>query len=294
MLAKPFEPRYLSSWEYIIYQPKINGERCLATVWVDDNDKYHCKLVTSQDNEIPYLDEIKFELCNILEHINSLFFIPIQSLTFDGELYVHGLSKQKLRGIVSRRVSKHPDDKIIQYYIFDLKDEVAEQYDRMEALSYIFKYIDSILHDHIVQVPTKRASTDIIDLIHIHMEEFVSQGYEGIILRKPNALYQDKRTKDLLKLKPRFKEEYEIIDAFEAIDIYGQDKDTLGGFNLVTLKGNHFKCGAGCLTHSERDSIWEEYKQSQVSVRKYKAIVAYQELTDRGVPHQPILKELKR
>jgi ATP-dependent DNA ligase len=125
------------------------------------------------------------------------------------------------------------------------------------------------------------------------LQYYLDLGYEGIILRHPVAKYHPCRTNFLLKLKPRNKASYSIIKPFEAISIDGYMKDTLGGVLLRNGEGKFFHCGAGCLTHVERQFLWDSYKRDNTCLTDKLAYIYYQELSKNGIPQQPILRYIE-
>src|SRR6185312_9740701 len=82
----------------------------------------------------------------------------------------------------------------------------SERHSRIEAM------IWNLNDPRLVPVPTKEVfSTDeVIDAYGM----FLDLGYEGAIVRI-DAPYQNKRTKDLLKVKPESDEEYTILEVLE-------------------------------------------------------------------------------
>jgi len=264
MEAKPFEERLIKRWERIIVQPKINGLRCRAVrtpsgEWV---------LYSSQAN-----------VFRSVPHINR----ALQELqggpdVLDGELYIHGESFQNICSLV-KRDNLHPNHERVEYHVFDSIDLYKLQMDRLwNIITYLprSKSIVLVLSDNVDNKP---------DNIRRYLDEYMSVGYEGIILRNPKGLYDLRRSSNLIKLKPTKQDTYPIICGFEAISQEGVFKNMLGGLVLQDKDGNAFKCGAGCFTHDERRSIWADRE----SLHNKIATIKYPALSDGGIPLQSVL-----
>jgi ATP-dependent DNA ligase len=280
MLAKPYEENYVKRWlkhaNGFYVQPKLNGRRA-RTVIVGD----HYCLVSSESNTLPSCYHIEAQLDAAFVNF------PVKP-RFDGELYIHGTSIQKLGSLISRRVNLVDAGLQLEYHIFDIYDMILKQSDRLEVLA-MFK--DRLQKQPNLKVVESNLATlsDIEQWLH----RFMSDGYEGIIMRNPVSLYMPTRTANMLKLKPRFQDSYTVLGAFEAIDQYGSPKAILGGLMLKGKNGERFNCGAGLFSHSERRFIWETWNKNPDSLRGKFAVLKYQELSERGVPLQPILTTIE-
>ena len=81
-----------------------------------------------------------------------------------------------------------------------------------------------------IECPVKMATQTTIKSVE-HMEELykkvIEKGGEGIMLKCPNSMYEDKRSNYMLKVKPSFDEEAIIIDSKMGKGKYQND---LGAF----------------------------------------------------------------
>ena len=81
-----------------------------------------------------------------------------------------------------------------------------------------------------IECPVKMATQTTIKSVE-HMEELykkvIEKGGEGIMLKCPNSMYEDKRSNYMLKVKPSFDEEAIIIDSKMG---KGKYKNDLGAF----------------------------------------------------------------
>ncbi len=270
MKAKSFEERLLDKMTLpYIGQRKLNGLKCITYISEDS-----IQLRSSEGN-------IFETVPHIIEDIRNLR-LPIGK--YDGELYKHGLRLQEIQSIVLRK-SLHPNHKIIEYHIYDCIVDNLKQIDRT-------MYMNSILMSRDTNTSIKRVeSFPFKDKknIPIILNQFMSEGYEGLIVRNSVGLWEVKRSPNLLKIKPREKDEYIIIGYNEEMSKHGEPKNALGAF-ICIKDGEEFKCGTGrILTKEGRELFWRE-KNKLIGKT---LIVKYPELTSRGVPHQPVAYDIK-
>lgn len=290
MLAYVANEKRLKQWgtDQVIVQPKINGLRCHAIRQTGDR----FRLFSREDNEFTQLPLINEALQQMAVEIYETIHTSIP-LHFDGELYVHGMSLQDIRTICKRTTTQHPDHVLMEYHIFDYIPMTGVnsgmiQKERLHAREYLLMERHKQDRQRIFIVPSYTAKIEDLDSL---LAQHLSEGYEGIMLRNPNALYEFRRSNNLLKMKPRQRGSFTILHANEAIDVYGMPKDTLGSLTLQLLPGNPqtFRCGAGLLDHTQRQAIWNRREE----VKGHIAYIFYQELSNSGIPQQPILRYIE-
>lgn len=180
-------------------QPKFDGIRCIAVI-----ENNTCKLFTRSGIEITSCIHIQDELLQM--HQTSNYFAD-QKLILDGELYNHDL-KNDFEKIVSAVRSEYPNENshLIQYHIYDLVHLQHPQEHRSSLLSLIptTTFIKPVWGWYITR--------DIIDQVHA---DFVKLGYEGVIFRNLDGLYEQKRSTNLLKYKKFDELEFIIKDVIE-------------------------------------------------------------------------------
>lgn len=226
----------------ILGQPKLNGERAHIE-WFAEEPFF----ISSYGNEFKFLDHLKEPIANMRKDLGE---VP-----FDGEIYVHGWSREKIDSVLRRPVNRHPDVEGLQYHIFDLKAK-EDNLDRALTLQLLKDkgYLggeDSPLR----LVPT--IGTNKNDWME-WASRFVEAGYEGIILRKATASWEPKRTVNMLKFKPTKKDHYLILSVNEAIDQYGKPKGMVGSFTVKAKDTDEsFKVGAGKMNHARRIELWK-------------------------------------
>ena len=184
-LSNTYDPtksgHQIPKW-YLSY--KLDGLRCVAL----RNDDGKWTLYSRKGKELVTVDHIKPQLELIYKNKGWTF--------FDGELYKHGLTFEEVQGPVMAFTKGQVPE--MEYHVFVGGDAnlflAGEKPNHVEVINEITE-----LEATHIKFVTKGIidSTEIIDKI----EEAFDQGYEGIMLRDPNNLYDYKRSNALLKLK---------------------------------------------------------------------------------------------
>ncbi len=99
---------------------------------------------------------------------------------------------------------------------------------------------------------------------------YLSEGYEGVILRHPLGIYEEKRSNAMLKHKPTEIDYYVILGVEEAVSEDGESKGMVGAFTVLSPGKDTFKVSAGKLTHSERIDLWERKDEIKYQMLKVK------------------------
>jgi hypothetical protein len=254
-----------------ICQPKFRGQRGLTT-WFQ-NEPY---ILSSYQNQFFFIEHI----------LQALIDVGVQ-LQFDGELYNHNWSQQYCNSVANRTTNRHPDSHLLEYHIYDIKDSagIHTQSVRIQMLEYLKA-------EGKIKPPLYISPYEILteNTWQYQAKEWVDEGYEGIILRRKDAYYIDKRSVNLLKFKPSEEDEYTIADIYEAIDQNGNPKGMVGGFTVYGDDLTHFNVGAGKLKHEKRIEIWENRHTypGRILIVKHEPIK-----TDRGVPQCAVAVEVK-
>lgn len=256
MLAKPLKQQKVAN---AFIQPKLNGHRCLITK-VDDS-------------VVAYSRQGK--LIHTIDHITCQFMDLPESTVVDGELYIHGEKLQTIASLVKRKQDR---SKEIRYFVYDYFDPQESQMrfeDRFEALKALTQDMDGF----VVLTDTLAVNSldEAIQVYHTH----VDRGYEGSIVRDKNGKYESgKRSSSLLKIKPLFDTEVEVIDIVPG--------ETGLGICVCRMAGldRSFKILAPG-THGEKRECLEN-KADYIGKRLK---VEYRELTADGVPFHAVATE---
>jgi len=181
---------------------------------------------------------------------------------FDGEIM--SSSFQDLMTQVNRKSDVQTNDAVL--FLFDaltLEEFVAGRSD-IDQTSRSWYLSDQIREEENVKV----VGQELVDLDTIDGKErmkainkkAVLEGYEGIMLKDPDAPYECKRTKSWLKDKPFIEVTLTVVGVEEGTGKYQNDTGALvceGIDDGVFIKVN---VGSG-LSDDQRDSIWRQKKE---------------------------------
>lgn len=272
MLCYPFERERLEgtsrkAWNLwpVITQPKLDGVRCRLS------DFKHRLLLSSTGQVI-----------HSVPHIAELVRVLGLDRILDGELYCHGLDFEDINSIVSRTVNLHEDYKKIEYHVFDYIDSSIKQAQRMIELANwkIPKVVTSIKI-----VPSKLACS--FDQVFDQYQQYLEEGYEGIIVRSIDGTYVERRSTNVMKFKPKKSDSYRIVGYQEEVDKNGEPKGTLGALVCDDTCGGTFNVGSGFTAH-QRKTYWK-VKDQLVDTWVF---IEYQHITKEQKPRFPIFMRL--
>ena len=281
MLAKEYEEYTPSPSEFgekdFFSQPKLDGMRCIVNqsgMWSRNG-----KPVISAPHIYNALSEI---------------FDKFPDMIFDGELYNHSL-KDNFNKIMSLAKKSKPtqanlDESLqhLQYHIYDIPYFAEEGIEvRVAKRDEMFA---TVLHKFpfLVPVPTvkirDRMHLDELDI------EYISDGYEGQMVRIGGRPYENKRVNHLLKRKTFHEGEFVLTGFEEGI---GNRSNMAGKVWLktnleqpkMTTEGVPFKAGlAGGVEFYKH--LWDQ-RDNLVGTL---VTVRYFEPTPDGIPRFPVAK----
>lgn len=270
---KTFDKKYWGS-------RKIDGLRCL--IYLGEDGKLH----TASRGATNY-DAAMIE---ILEHPDLIqLFKDNPTLIMDGECYKHGYSLQQLNSVARTQV-KAVDYEILQFYwydIVDLNSPVTERINKIkelaEPLSLTFEPEREFQYGELrIQLVPHVEVSGWDNIMALH-NEYVSEGWEGLVIRLESSLYgPNKRTNDWIKIKSYQDSEFKIVGLSEGL----RDEDMC--FVLVTENGIEFK--AKPMGSRELKQYYRENLNSIIG--KY-ATIKYFYLSDEGCPLQPVMKTIR-
>ncbi len=254
MLAHDYNKRGKSAKFPCYVQPKLDGVRA-----VGQNG-----LFSRARKPFAHLDHIVNELPS--------------DIILDGELYTNKLTFQEIVGLVKKETLSSEDAKKqlqIKYYVYDIISDKPYAERNRDLLDLFHTHA----FEHLVLVQTETCQSE------SHMKEmhakYVSDGYEGIMLRSPSGLYKNGRSVDLLKYKEFMDDEY-IVVGFREGD--GLEKGCVIWI-CQTEEGKTFHCRPRG-THEDRAILFQNGNQ----YIGRKLTVRFQELTssEEKVPRFPV------
>lgn len=201
MLSEKFKEQK-ANIEYPVYlQRKYNGIR---VVFTRSNDKIIA--YSRRQNLFVGLNYLKEELEKVLTENDGLY--------IDGEVYEHNVPLQEISGATRKETDKAK----YSYMAYDCFHKFADNNINDPTL-YVErkKFLDS-LFDKYQFTYTKNVDTVVAnneEEVEQIYDRFVEEGYEGAMVRL-NKDYEfslrEKHSRKLLKMKPLFDAEYEIVD----------------------------------------------------------------------------------
>lgn len=260
-----YPPWAMLAWDYydlepfyaprsLIIQPKLNGVRAR---WHHIEKKFISRdgLVFPK-HVIPHLYDT-MESCN-------------PSVSVDGELYCHSMAFQTIAGIVNpSRTSAHAMVSAIAYCAFDILSDMTTT-NRLIAVDRLRGVIPVYWKFQLCNE----------DSIRLALKDFNFAGYEGVMLRHPDAPYTPGRTRNLIKVKPLKQTLVRIIGAIEGT---GKFKGMLGALRVCLESHDpplYFKIGGGNISTDDRVNIYKNFDK----VMHRLITIAYAETSKEGKP----------
>jgi len=268
MLAHVYTDQNQIDWGQPVYmQPKLDGVRCIFT----------------KDGAFSRTGKRFMNVKHIEEELQELF-KQKPNLILDGELYNHRL-KDDFEKIISLVRKQKPTDedrsearRLTQYHVYDYVDGSSFDYKkRQDNLTCSDMYCPSIHYTETIKVATPA----MIKVLH---QRFLDKGYEGSIIRL-NGEYEQKRSKNLLKVKDFSDSEAEITGFVEG---KGKRLGTIGKFIAVDSQGMQF----GMPVMDKFKYLQDNFKEMQTWIGKI-ATFTYFEKTKRGSYRHPLFKAIR-
>ena len=259
MLAHSYEGhKHKIDWNNCFIQPKLDGQRCLAFCKANGD----VTLMSRDAKEILTMGHIKKELSAIKKDV-----------ILDGELYnlELGSFQEQMKAIKKYRPGVTEK---INFNIYDVVDKAQSFNER-------FQYIQSLMSTFTSSVLKIHETIKVYNENQMiaHHKTYISQGYEGSIVRWGEESYKvNGRSANLLKYKD-FKDMDVTIE-----DIIPSEQRPTWGQPIFSLKGKKFSAG---MKYSHEDRV-----DFLVNKEKYigkKAVLRYFELSDEGTPRFPVM-----
>ena len=263
MLAHDFTKTPVTSG---ITQPKLDGIRMVVNT----------RGLYSRSNKpivaVPHIAEALAEF--IKDH---------PTVTLDGELYNHELKDnfQKITSLVRKTVNLGADElaeskELVQYHIYDMFDSANPNMTFMQRYNWIQKNVHLVNKKAVGIYLVASAICETSEEIDVMYGEYTTAGYEGQMVRQ-DTVYENKRSKGLLKRKEFITEEYEVVQVHE-----GQG-NWAGYAKRLTLKmpnGTTFSSGI----RGSQAKLKELLENPNIDW----ATCRYFELSNDGVPRFPV------
>jgi DNA ligase-1 len=282
MLAHTYEPLSSKTKKNDIMfpcyvQPKLDGLRCIC--YMAQNATNHEPNVVAQSRTGAYFESVE-HICAELRPI----LLKNPGLILDGELYTTDIPFEELAGLIKKKKLSEADmqrAQLVKYHIYDVVVDGVPYSDRHACIVGTIPARDKCRQLEVVH-------TQLINDLNSFKQafaEYVTAGYEGIMLRNVNGMYrQNYRSHDLQKYKEFVESEYPIV-GFKEAD--GRDKGTVIWICQT----------AECRQFSVRPRGTQEQRRKWFQDgHQYKGkllTVIYQELSELNVPRFPVGKAIR-
>lgn len=274
MLAKVYEDQADKLTFPCFMQPKLDGHRIIAVI--DDI------------GDVTLWSRTRKPIYSVPHIVKALKALDLRNVTFDGEGYNHDLRDDfdQLSSLLRKNKPAKGCEKI-EYHIYDLIDFTRSQRERVSLLGQIAKRYE-------FQKPLVRVDTISIADAHdlkIQLKRYRKAGYEGGMARNRDAMYVSKRTHDLLKLKVRLDDEFEIIGVNEG---RGKLAGHAATFTCVTNK-KHPKPGVTfkAKLKGETAALKKYLAKPSLAIGKMLTVEFHKFNPKSGVPIQPVALRMR-
>lgn len=204
MLAQPIKNDKKDNWNKVKYpvagEPKLDGVRCMIFL-KDYQGGVKFTDVQSLSREGKSYD---FGTTKIREALVPLF-QDNGDIILDGELYVHGMPQNRISGSM-RGTTYIPElHDVMEYHVYDIIKPKQPYSERRKDLENLFINYEGFKLGRSITLVDKK-SVDNFE------EECIEAGYEGIMLKNLDGLYEiGKRSYNNLKVKQFLDEEFKIV-----------------------------------------------------------------------------------
>lgn len=261
MLAKVLKDDKPFAKKSFIGQWKINGVRCIIGA-VDTNDmfkpvslRYWSREGTEWTDKLAWMDDV------ILPFISSdlLDAMIEEGACLDGELYIPGQPVNNINSFVKN--TNLPQHKLLQYWCYDVLIENMPTTIRnvvrlngIKKICYDYSDITEHLNNKSQLVLLPNINIDCFDTATRFRDKFINLGFEGLIIRDPNAEYQfGKRNSAMFKYKRIDDGKFKIIDIVPE----GVRRDLCKLVLQNDINDNQFECTINA-SHAYQELILKE------------------------------------
>jgi len=186
-------------------QKKYDGIRCISYL---KDDKII--LESRKGIEFQNFGILKDQLYNLFQKLPKNFYL-------DGELYTDKLDFEVISGLIrlhEKKIAQEDSDLInqIEYHIYDFVDLDNENMIYKDRYDFLINFLSSNITNKSLYKNVDTIIVEKLDDIKKYHDNFVKDGYEGIMIRDMNGVYEiNKRSKYLQKFKEFMEEEFKII-----------------------------------------------------------------------------------
>jgi DNA ligase-1 len=256
-------------------QRKYDGIRCIAYI-----KNGEVVLESRKGIQFQNFNLLKDELKHLFNNLHDNFY-------FDGELYTDKFDFETTSGLIRLHEKKCKETDIalinkIEYHIYDFIDM------NNQSMIYSDRYIslNNIMNNELNLC--KRVETILVDKLEevkTYHDSFVQSGFEGIMIRDKNGIYElNKRSKYLQKFKEFLEEEFKIVGFHEGTS------DEKGAIVWDCINKDNQKFAVRPKgTFEIRKKLFEE---GDKHIGKLLTVI-FQEYSTDGIPRFPVGKGIR-
>ena len=264
-LAFPYEKKisgYKEDTTFVVTQ-KLDGFRAVVEV----NNGQVVSIKTRKGKTINGLTELS-------KDIETNISASLGHFVFDGELLLEDPENKWTSGERFQRTGQmiSTDGECIGmgFHIFDALpfNEFQGGVSKENYITRRKNYLETFVSGKLVRTVPVLGTSDIKG-IPAWSDYATERGFEGVMLNDPNAKYETKRTKGLLKVKKMHTADLQVVGFEEAID--GKNRGSLKSLIIQLDENNTFNVSSG-LTEEQREDIWnnqEKYLGKIVEIKYF-------------------------
>jgi len=252
-LAKSVELSKLSTYGERYVDQKLDGVRIITVINVDSKTVTQYTRNGRENHNFP----------NISNNLKKIIPYLPGSIVLDGEMISQ--SFQELMTQVNRKKSIDTSSaKLALFDIIPLHDfkqgkSSSTQKERTILLSNMVGLFQKFTNNSVYVIPKlliDLSTKEGIDKFNVFYKDTISAGYEGVVIKKIDGVYECKRTSSWLKLKPIIEVSLEIKSVEEGT---GRNKGTLGALVCEGIDENkHIKVNVGSgYSDEQRSNFWK-------------------------------------
>ena len=233
-----------------LLEPKLDGVRVITVI------NYTNRTVTQFSRNGKLLENFSHITNAILDNIDLIG----RSMVLDGEM-VSGSFQELMKQVHRKEDVQAQDARLMLFDILPLSEfqsgkSSLGQRRRSNLLNSMKKIFDQI--GHIDIIPWQEVNLDeyVGQLVFKQFnEDAINKGYEGIMIKDPDALYECKRTVAWLKQKPFIEVSLEVVDVEEGT---GRNTGRLGALVCAGVDdGRSIRVNIGSgFSDADRDEFW--------------------------------------
>lgn len=259
MLAKSYDGKFFDKVPVGLGQWKINGLRCFITAKRTEGDLFNRYKLIFQSREGEFWNTLHYLEDYLLHAIPEDLIDEMcdNGWALDGEVYLPGYKINAIDHFVKDATCQ--ENKLLQFWCYDiaidnmsqtLRDNTRNKY----LFDYTKKFVDYQEHisneDQLINLPSIEIVNN-ADAI-AYRNDFISLGFEGLILRNPNSEYEYGRRR--VKVMEKFKDVTDGV--FEILAINKEQKRNLPIFTCRNdINDATFDCKINGSFHSQLEIL---------------------------------------